>query len=232
MIQFAPVYPWLYRILSPIFSTCLWVGDEQHPEIALTFDDGPHPIYTPQLLDVLDHYQVKASFFLLGVYVEQFPQVVKAIYDRGHWIGLHGYTHQLFPQFTETELHDSLQQTRQAIIAACGVNPTSQHANLFRDVRPPYAVFLPQTLTLLHQWGYRPVMWSVVPEDWLHPGVLIATQRILKQVANGSLIVLHDGDYGGRDVAETAQQLIPQLQDYGYKLVTIDRLWHVKQALG
>jgi hypothetical protein len=74
-------------------------------------------------------------------------------------------------------------------------------------------------------------MWSVVPEDWVCPGVSIATKRILNQVHNGSLIVLHDGDYGGQNVAETAQQVIPQLYNYGYQFVTVDRLWHVKQAL-
>ncbi len=231
MLQFASVYPWLYRFLRPTFPTCLWVGDQQRPEISLSFDDGPHPVYTPQLLDVLDRYQVTASFFLLGICVQRFPQVVKQIYDRGHWIGLHGYTHRLFPQLTETELHNSLQQTRQAIITACEMDPNTPQEHLFRDVRPPYAVFLPQTLTLLHQWGYRPVMWSVVPEDWVHPGVSVATQRVLEQVNNGSLIVLHDGDYGGRDVAETVQQLIPKLNGCGYQFVTIDRLWHLKHGI-
>ncbi|MCS6815538.1 MAG: polysaccharide deacetylase family protein, partial [Cyanobacteria bacterium] len=55
MLQFAPVYPWLYRVLRPAFPTCLWSGDRQRPDIALTYDDGPHPVYTLQLLDVLDH---------------------------------------------------------------------------------------------------------------------------------------------------------------------------------
>ncbi len=225
MLQFAPLYPWLYRLLRPTFSTCLWSGSSQHCEIALSFDDGPHPIYTPQLLDVLAAHQVVATFFLLGVCVQRYPHVVKDIYDRGRRIGLHGYTHRLFPQLTGAQLKETLQQTRQVIAIACGLDPTTLPEDFFRDVRPPYGVFLPHTLTLLQQWGYRPVMWSVVPEDWLHPGVSIATKRVLKQVCNGALIVLHDGTYGGRDVAETVQQLIPELQGCGYQFVTVDRLW-------
>lgn len=231
MLQFAPVYPWLYRVLRLAFPTCLWSGNRQRPDIALTFDDGPHPIYTLQLLDVLDHYQIVASFFLLGVCAERYPHVVKEIYDRGHWIGLHGYTHRLFPQLTASELAASLQQTRQIIITACGLTPETCPPHLFQDVRPPYGVFLPQTLTLLQHWGYRPVMWSVVPEDWLHPGVTVAVQRVVQQVSNGSVIVLHDGCYGGRDVAETTNQLIPTLCGCSYQFVTIDRLWLLRQGL-
>jgi len=71
-----------------------------------------------------------------------------------------------------------------------------------RDVRPPNGLFTPQTLKQLHQWNYRPVMWSVVSEDWQRPGVSVAISRVLKQVGNGSLIVLHDGYDGGEDVAK------------------------------
>ncbi|NEO90613.1 MAG: polysaccharide deacetylase family protein, partial [Moorea sp. SIO3G5] len=77
----------------------------------------------------------------------------------------------------------------------------------------------------LHQWNYRSVMWSVVPEDWKRPGVSIIVERVLKQVQNGSLIVLHDGYYGGQDVVETTAELIPQLLNQGYNFVSIDQLW-------
>ena len=89
----------------------------------------------------------------------------------------------------------------------------------------------PQTLQQLHSLDYRPVMWTVVPEDWQKPGVSVVVRRVLKQVHNGSLIVLHDGYYGGEDVAQTTDWLIPQLIEQGYKLVTIDRLWQRRHAL-
>lgn len=225
-MQLAPFYPILYRILRPTFPSCLWAGNLNSKTIALTFDDGPHPRYTPQLLEVLDHYSILASFFWLGACVNRSPAIAKAIYERGHFIGLHGYDHQSFPLLTTAALKQSLQQTQAAIAQACFVDPIT-----ITDVRPPNGLFTPQTLNLLHEWHYRPVMWSVVPEDWVRPGVSVVVQRVLQQVENGSLIVLHDGACGGQDVAATTAQLVPQLLRQGYKFVTVDTLWQQAQPL-
>lgn len=271
-MQFAPLYPILYRILKPSFPNCLWTGATNSRAIALTFDDGPHPQYTPELLQVLDRYNIKASFFWLGACVERSPTVARNVYERGHWIGLHGYHHTSFPFLTPDALKQSLEKTQAAICAALssatptslrnadaanvanaerwrsptqnatlreGVCPTPMydaqackiHPENLRDVRPPNGLFTPQTLTLLHQWNYRPVMWSVVPEDWERPGVGLVVQRVLRQVQNGSLIVLHDGYFGGQDVAQTTAQLIPQLLQQGYYFITIDQLWQQTQPL-
>ncbi|NJP09917.1 MAG: polysaccharide deacetylase family protein [Leptolyngbyaceae cyanobacterium RU_5_1] len=219
-MQLAPLYPILHRVLKPTFPKCLWAGDERIPEIALTFDDGPHPDYTPRLLDILDDYGVPASFFWLGACVNRAPAIAKAAYERGHWIGLHGYDHRAFPNLSPIDLKQSLQRTQAEIAAACQLA-----AEAVRDVRPPNGLFTPQTLRLLHQWNYRSVMWSVVPEDWVSPGIAIVINRILQQVRNGSIIVLHDGYTGGADVAEITKQLIPMLKQQGYHFVTINQLW-------
>jgi len=225
-MHLAPFFPVLYRILQPTFPHCLWSGNAHTKEIALTFDDGPHPVYTPQLLKVLDYYAIPASFFWLGACVHRSPTVAKSVSDRGHWIGLHGYDHRSFPLLTTTELQRSLASTQSAIFNACGIDP----ANV-RDVRPPNGLFTPQTLELLSQWQYRSVMWSVVPEDWVRPGINLVVQRVLEQVQNGSTIVLHDGACGGSDVAQTTQILIPQLLQRGYKFVSIDSFWHSRTKL-
>lgn len=218
-IQFAPVYPILYRILKPTFSNCLWSGSEKTPTIALTFDDGPHPEHTLQLLNVLDRHQVKASFFCLGILVDRYPQIAAEITNRGHWIGLHGYRHISFPLLKTEELYQSLTETQTKIATACGI----PHARI-RDVRPPNGLFTPRILKQLKEWNYRPVMWSVVPEDWVSPGVSIVVERVLHQVKNGALIVLHDGYHGGKDVALTIDVLIPALKQKGYQFVTISQL--------
>jgi peptidoglycan/xylan/chitin deacetylase (PgdA/CDA1 family) len=219
-MQFAPLYPILYRILKPSFPDCLWSGKTNSRAIALTFDDGPHLQYTPELLQVLDRFSISASFFWLGACVDRAPSIARDVYRRGHWIGLHGYDHRSFPFLKSDDLKLSLEKTQKAIAQACQIHPES-----IRDVRPPNGLFTPQTLTLLHQWNYQPVMWSVVPEDWERPGVSVVVQRVLQQVRNGSIIVLHDGYFGGKDVAETTAQLVPQLLQKGYHFVTIDQLW-------
>ncbi len=219
-MQFYPLYPLLYPILKSSFPKCLWRGNPNSKAIALTFDDGPHPQYTPKLLKVLDHYQIKASFFCLGVCVERNPHIAQQAYSHGHWIGLHGYYHHNFPLLSPTELKQSLEKTQTAIHNACNLQPEK-----VRDIRPPNGLFTPQILQLFHQWNYRPVMWSVVPEDWVRPGIPKVVCRVMKNIENGSLIVLHDGAYGGQDVAEIAEIIIPKLLHQGYYFVTIDTLW-------
>ncbi len=103
-MQLAPFFPVLYRLLQPTFPHCLWSGNSRTKEIALTFDDGPHPVYTPQLLKVLDYYAIPASFFWLGACVQRSPTVAKSVCDRGHWLGLHGYDHRSFPLLTFSTL--------------------------------------------------------------------------------------------------------------------------------
>lgn len=222
-MEFAPFYPIIYSILKPIFPSCLWSGEQNYPEVALTFDDGPNGQWTPQLLEVLASFGICASFFWLGICVNRWPNVAKAVYQRGHWIGLHGYEHRSFPFMSGEELKQSLDMTQRAIENACNLDRDFVQQYI-RDVRPPNGLFTPQTLKQLHYWNYRPIMWSVVPEDWQRPGVSVVVSRILKQVRNGSLIVLHDGYYGGEDVAQTTDCLIPQLIKQGYKLVTIEQL--------
>ncbi len=223
-MQFAPIYPLLYRVLQPAFSNCLWGGSADVPTIALSFDDGPHPEHTLPLLEVLDHYQVTASFFWLGVCVERSPHIAQAVYQQGHWIGLHGYDHRAFPGLSTAALKQTLEATQTAIAQACQLDPADVKRQI-RDVRPPNGLFTPQTLSQLQAWNYRPVMWSVVPEDWVHPGVEVVTRRVLSQTCNGSLIVLHDGYHGGRDVAATTAAIIPRLLDQGFHFVTVDQLW-------
>lgn len=224
-MQLAPLYPVIHQVLKPLFPGCLWSGCAQSRRIALTFDDGPHSDYTPQLLRVLDKHGIEASFFWLGACVNRSPQTARSVYQSGHWVGLHGYDHRSFPLLTPDQLQQSLKQTQIAIADACALSPDA-----IRDVRPPNGFFTPQTLNLLRQWEYRPVMWSVVPEDWVRPGVNTVVQRVLQQVTNGSIIVLHDGYYGGIDVAEAADQIISSLLDQDYEFVTVNQLWQPQRV--
>lgn len=223
-MQFAPLYPIVYPLLERNFPNCLWAGNVEQPMVALTFDDGPHSQWTPQLLEVLDRYGITASFFWLGACVNRTPDMAKEVYRRGHWIGLHGYDHRIFPRLAPDTLRWSLEQTQIAIANSCQLDLDYVCQNI-RDVRPPNGMFTPATLKWLHQWNYRPVMWSVVPEDWVRPGVSVVVRRVLRQVRNGSLIVLHDGVCGGEDVAQSTTQIVETLLDRGLQFVTVEKLW-------
>jgi peptidoglycan/xylan/chitin deacetylase (PgdA/CDA1 family) len=228
-MQFASLYPILHKVLHPAFPACLWQGSTDSPLIALTFDDGPHPQNTFQVLEVLDRYGVKASFFWLGLLVERFPEVARTVWNSGHGVAIHGYDHTMFTQMKLPQLKQTLDRTQQIIGEACELDPIATAQ--IRNVRPPNGVFTPAILKALQRWNYRPVMWSVVPEDWVRPGVAIAAQRVLTQSRNGSVIVLHDGYTGGEDAAATADYFIPRLLDQGYEFVTIDQLWQQCQGI-
>jgi peptidoglycan/xylan/chitin deacetylase (PgdA/CDA1 family) len=132
----------------------------------------------------------------------------------------------MFPCLSPKELETELKDTQRAIAQICGVAEEQ-----LRDVRPPNGVFTPKTLQFLQQWHYRPVMWSVVPEDWVRPGVNTVIDRVLTQTRPGSLIVLHDGYFGGQDVVETVACLIPLLKQRGYQFVTVGDLWQARGGM-
>lgn len=216
--------------MSPTFREGLWTGQGDRPTVALSVDDGPHPHYTPQLLEVLAAEQVRASFFWLGQWVTRYPTVAQAVFQQGHWLGLHGYTHRSFPRLSDRNLRHSLERTQQAIAQACHLSEEAVRSRV-RDVRPPNGLFVPGMLRKLRQWGYRPVMWTVVPEDWVNPGVEVCIQRVMAQTRPGAIIVLHDGLYGGENVAAIAQGVIARLKDRGYQFVTIDDYWQSRHPL-
>lgn len=206
------LYPLLHRSLKTLFPEALWeLPPHPKQQVALTFDDGPHPQHTPALLRVLQEFQVPATFFVLGERVQRWPHLVRQICQQGHEIGLHGWQHRSFTQLSRGELLQSLRRSQDTLVAACGGTPEE-----YRAVRPPNGLFWPQTLVDLRRWGFFPVMWSVVPEDWLEPPVAVVVERVLAQVRPGSLIVLHDGVQGGAQVAEVTRQLIPALREEGF----------------
>ncbi|MFS8904360.1 polysaccharide deacetylase family protein [Synechococcus sp. H60.4] len=212
------LYPLLHQGLKTLFPEALWElpADPSRQQVALTFDDGPHPQHTPALLQVLQEFQVPATFFVLGERVQRWPHLAWQIRQQGHGIGLHGWQHHSFTQLSRSELHNRLRRSQAALVAACGGIPEE-----YRAVRPPNGLFWPQTLVDLRRWGFFPVMWSVVPEDWLEPPVALVVERVLAQVRPGSLIVLHDGAQGGSQVAKVTRHLIPALREEGFDFVSL-----------
>jgi len=207
-----------YRAMQRKHPDILWFGDELRHEIAITFDDGPHPKDTPQVLETLAKHNIHATFFLVGGYVEQYPDLVKQIYQSGHQLGIHGFRHLPFPLENQSVLRAQLDLTRNVIAKICDLPPET-----IRDLRPPYGAFTQKVLTQLTAWGYRLVLWNNIPPHWMQP-VSWTISQILDQIHPGSILVLHDGHGHGTKVAQILDIIIPKLKTQGYGFVTIEQI--------
>ncbi|GCD84370.1 polysaccharide deacetylase family protein [Parageobacillus thermoglucosidasius] len=167
--------------------------------IALTFDDGPDPYYTPRLLDLLKKYQVKATFFVVGKKAKQYPSIVKRMHDEGHEIGMHNYRHIsnwfIFPPF----LGKGLRKSANIIEQITGTRPIYY--------RPPWGHF--NLFTPFLQKKYPTVMWTAILGDWnVKVGALELHKRLKNSVEDGAIIVLHDsGTTFGADELAPEQML-------------------------
>lgn len=209
----------LYRAQQKRYPSILWQGDGFRREIALTFDDGPHPKDTPQVLEALARHEVRATFFLVGKHVERDPQLVRQIHQNGHRLGIHCYRHLPFPLENPSTLHAQLERTRDAIAKACSISPET-----IRHVRPPYGAFTTRTLSLLEEWGYHLVMWNSIPPHWMQP-LHWTVKQVMADAIPGSVIVLHDGHGHGTRVAEIVDLIVPKLRAMDLRFVTMDEMY-------
>jgi peptidoglycan/xylan/chitin deacetylase (PgdA/CDA1 family) len=207
-----------YRTMQRRHPGVLYYGDASRREIALTFDDGPHPRDTPQVLDVLARHNIHATFFLVGQSVERYPHLVKQIYQAGHQLALHCYRHLPFPLENPVTLYEHLERTRNVTAGVCDIAPETLH-----NIRPPYGIFTTKTMSLLTRWNFRLVMWSSIPPHWMQP-----VDRTIKQVFNevvpGSVIVLHDGHGHGRKVASIVDTIVPRLKGMGFDFSKVENM--------
>ena len=186
--------------------------------VALTFDDGPHPVYTPEILRILDRYHVKATFFLVGSRAEQYPGLVREIAVRGHAIGNHSFTHP----------HDITADSPAGIaseIGRCGQEIERLTGRRPRLFRPPMGAVSDAVLKAAGDEGYRTILWTVSADHHDAPTPEAMAERVLRQIRPGAIILAHDGMYPMRwkDVAATPL-IIEELQRRGYRFVTIPEL--------
>lgn len=176
--------------------------------VYLTFDDGPHPTWTPQVLEVLRREQVPATFFQLGPAAQAHPQVSKALRQAGMSVQVHGWEHKDYSKRSQPWVRSDLAQAKKAIAQATGVTPTCS--------RPPYGATNRLVRAALASQGLEQVLWNVDSEDWTHPGPRTMTATVMAEVKPGSTILLHDG---GGERAQTLQALpliIKSLRAKGY----------------
>ena len=189
--------------------------------IALTYDDGPNDPHTVRLLDVLAKHDVRATFFLIGRYVQERPEIVREIVKAGHIVGNHTFTHPLLIFKSAGEIRGELSKCRDTLQDAVG-----EHSNLFR---PPFGGRRPAVLSIARELGLEPVMWNVTGYDWNAPPAAAIEQKVAKQIRGGDVILLHDGGHKhmGADRSQTVlatDHLIKRYKSEGYEFVTVPEM--------
>ena len=178
--------------------------------IALTFDDGPHPIYTPQMLELLKEEQVPATFFLLGENVELYGDVVKKIAKEGHLIGNHTYHHVQVTSLSLEEACKEIQETSDLIEELTGTGT--------EYVRPPFGTWNEE---LEERLNMIPVMWSIDTKDWTTQNVDWIVRETVKHAEDHDIILMHDSY---QSTVDAVKRVIEQLEAEGFEFVTVDEI--------
>jgi len=185
--------------------------DKRH--VAITFDDGPHPGYTPRLLSILKDFDAKATFFVVGEVAERYPELVRSESAAGHSIGNHTYHH--------VDLTKIPQDYVATEIKACGevlAGITGRRPHLFR---PPGGDYNHDVATVAEALGYTMVLWTDDPGDYASPGKDLIKQRLLNNISEGGIVLIHDG-------IEQTIAILPDVLKYlkmrNFDLVTVDEM--------
>jgi peptidoglycan-N-acetylglucosamine deacetylase len=184
------------------------------PYIAMTFDDGPHAINTPKLLDMAAKRQIKLTFFVLGECVQQNPVVLQREVAEGHEIGNHSWSHPNLAKLSDEAVRSQLRRTDDLIVKTAGVKP--------KLMRPPYGELTRrQRIWVNHDFNYKVILWDVDPLDWKRPGPSIVASRIIAGARPGSIILSHDIH---PPTIEAMPQVFDALLAKGFKFVTVSEL--------
>ncbi|MET8827234.1 polysaccharide deacetylase family protein [Streptomyces sp. NPDC004610] len=198
-------------------------GPRDRPEIALTFDDGPDPVHTRQILDILARYDVRATFFCVGLHVRALPDEVRRIVDAGHGLGNHTWSHPFLPDLTARQFRLQLDRTSEAFDRAVGRVPAV--------FRPPYGARTPETLAELLPSGPALALWDVDSWDWARQGPEKITSTVLDHTRPGSLILMHDGGGDRRQSVQALPAVIEGLLARGLSFVHADTLAGLPETL-
>ena len=210
----------MFTVELPIFSAetarALSHGSRDGKCIALTFDDGPHPRYTPQILELLEKYGIKATFFMIGSNVNLYPDLAKKVSEAGHEIGSHTYSHPHMLKITSKQLLAEIRRT-ESVFSAIGLPmPT-----LFR---PPEGYRTKEQCALLSEAGYRVVVWSLDTHDWKSTPSKEIVRYVYENIEGGDILLFHDYISGENTTITAIEQLVPLLLADGYQFVTVSDL--------
>ncbi|WNS45026.1 polysaccharide deacetylase family protein [Paenibacillus sp. MMS20-IR301] len=193
--------------------------------IALTFDDVPDPRFTPELLDVLHKYHVKATFFVVGSRAEKHPDLVARMIREGHVIGNHSYNHPEFSKLSMNEFRTQIIRTENILQLMAGYKP--------RLIRPPYGDINEPQLRWARAHGYKLVNWNVDSLDWRGLSKTQVRNNILARAGKGAIILQHGGGGKGSNLQGTIQalpEIISIMRKRGYSFVTVPQMFQVSKS--
>ncbi len=190
--------------------------ENNYMKIALTFDDGPHPRYTPQILEILAEYNVKATFFVVGINAKNYPDTMEAVIKNGHEIGNHTYTHPHVSCLNSYTLHNEVEKCESAIYEL-----TDYKTKLFR---PPEGLIDADVRSVLRSLDYKVILWDIDTRDWAHTSPTDISNYVVSSVRSGDIILMHDYIGHNSPTPEALKLFIPKLLDMGYKFVVVSEL--------
>jgi peptidoglycan-N-acetylglucosamine deacetylase len=223
----------LYRTRDRFFSPIVGCRTTDKV-IALTFDDGPNPMFTPSILETLDRCGAKATFFVIGQHVEAHPELVRQVAQAGHELGNHTFSHQRLVGISVKRVADELQRCAQAVQAAATVKTTL--------MRPPFGEYDVSSFMAVSTLGYSLVNWSAAGTDWSGDEATVVADRVVGSAHPGCIALLHDGCGPAHPIAgmqgisadrqPTVQALpiiVGRLRNEGYRFVTVPQM--LREAL-
>lgn len=184
--------------------------DAAEKKVAITFDDGPNPDYTKELLAGLKERGVNATFFLLGKEVEKYPEIVQEMFEDGHLIGTHSYEHVNLSSLSDSAAIEQVDKTNAAIYQIIGTYP--------EYIRPPYGCW---KCNLDYETTMIEVLWDVDPKDWATSNADVIAERVIENVEEDDIILLHDASESS---VKAAFVIIDALKQKGYTFVTVDEI--------
>ena len=186
-------------------------------KIALTFDDGPHPRYTQKIIDILDKYNAKATFFIIGENIEYYGDVLLKIIENGHEIGNHTFSHENIKNKTEDEIIAEIEACNSAIYDKCGLK-----TKLFR---PPGGIMADICISKTDILSdYDIIYWSIDTLDWAHESPQKISENVIKNIKSGDIILMHDYIGQNSPTPEALEIMLPKLIAEGYEFITVSEL--------
>ena len=185
-------------------------------QIALTFDDGPHPILTPRILEILAKYNVPATFFMVGQNILNYPDAARAVIAAGHEVGNHTFTHPHMANLNEKAIFDEIGKCEDALEELCEYRP--------HILRTPQGALTSSLERCLLDDDYILVLWSLDTRDWENKSTASVVQAVLSRVQAGDIILMHDYIGHNSKTPEALEKIIPVLLSQGYEFVTVSEL--------